>query len=665
MNPNDELLEGLELPEAEDTDLNLDDILKEFSQEELPEEPQEEAPQEEAPQEEAPQAEAQEETLRLDLPAKAENQDVTGDTVRFTPVSAPEKPQEAPAATGWEPSFPQPIPFHPRSRLRELKRKLVAGPERRYYELTELGLGKLQAAIFLSLLTLLLTAGITGMYAAGLVQESRTKLLVFLQFFAMLLCALLGCFQMMEGIGQLAKKRFTLDTMLPLTFAACLADGILGLQEQRVPCCAAFCLHVTMSLWGAYHRRRTEMRQMDTMRKAVHLDSVHRVSDYHDGCSGLLRGEGQVEDFMDNYTQTPTPEKVLQVYALLATLVSIGISVAAGILHNSLSFGVQILSVSMLVAVPVTGFISMTRPMALLQRRLHKLGVVLCGWQGIRGLSGRALFPVSHDDLFPAGYCKMNGVKFYGDRNPDQVVAYCAALIHADGSGLDSLFDQLLTSRNGRHYQAMRYRVYDNGGIGAEVCQDPVLMGSLQFLREMGVEVPEGIHVNNAVYAAIDGELAGVFAVTYSRANSSAAGIHTLCSYRGLRPVLTSCDFMLTESFMKDHFSVNPRRICFPEREIRSQLAQVSLPEQATAAALITSSGLAPFAYAVTGARAVRTALIIGTTIHLIGGILGLVIMAALALLGEATLLTPMNLLAFELVWLLPGLLVTEWTRSV
>ena len=37
MNPNDELLEGLELPEAEDTDLNLDDILKEFSQEELPE----------------------------------------------------------------------------------------------------------------------------------------------------------------------------------------------------------------------------------------------------------------------------------------------------------------------------------------------------------------------------------------------------------------------------------------------------------------------------------------------------------------------------------------------------------------------------------------------------------------------------------------------------
>ena len=688
MNPNDELLEGLELPETEDTDLNLDDILKEFSQgEEAPAEeaPPEEAAWEEAPGEETSPEEAPEETLRLELPKKEEARDVSGDTVRFTPISGkdeapaedtrpPQPPKAEPFSENWEPDYdqpigryvpPQPIQFHPRSRLRELKRKLVAGPEKRYYDLTELGLGKLQAAIFLSLLTLLLTAGITGMYAAGLVSQGRVKLMVFIQFLAMLISALLGAFQMIDGFAELKTRGFTLNTMLPLTFAACLADGILGLREQRVPCCAAFCLHVTMSLWGAYHRRQTEMQQRDTMRKAVRLGSIHRVADYHDGCSGLLRGEGQVEDFMDHYAQMPGPEKGLNVYALLATLASIGISVAGGILHSSLSFGVQLLSVSLLVAVPVTGFIAMTRPMALLQRRLHKLGAVHCGWQGIRGMSGRALFPVTHDDLVPAGYCKMNGVKFYGQRDPDQVVAYCAALIQADGSGLYPLFDQLLSSRNGRHYQAMHYRVYDNGGIGAEVCQEPVLMGSLQFLREMGVEVPEGIHVSHAVYAAIDGELAGVFAVTYGRSTAVAAGITTLCSYRGLRPVLIERDFMLTESFMKDRFGVNPRKLCFPDREVRGVLAAAAIPEGAPAMALVTSEGLAPFAYAVTGARAVRTAMIIGTAIHLIGGILGLLIMLALAVLGEAALLTPVHLLAFELVWLLPGLLVTEWTRSV
>jgi len=680
MNPNDELLEGIpeDLPEAADEALNLDDILKEFAD---PEETAEEtAPAEEA---DVPETEAPEETLRLELPMKSPAADVTGDTVRFEPLgSASEEPEPAapqeekaePFSQGWEPDFdqpigeylpPQPIPFHPRSRLRELKRKLVAGPEKRYYDLTEVGFGKLQAAIFFSVLLVLFTAGATVMYTIGLVDESRMKLMVFVQFLAMLLSALLGCYQMMEGVADLLRLRFTLNTMLLVTFIACLADGLLGLKELRVPCCAAFSLHVTMSLWSAYHRRQTEMDQMDTMRKATHLDSIVRATEYHDGCSGLLRSEGQVEDFMDNYAAPSGPERVLNIYGLIATFASIGISIAAGMLHDSVSFAVQVLSVSMLVAVPVTAFISMTRPAALLERRLHKLGAVLCGWQGVRGMCKRVLFPVNYSDLFPAGTCKMNGVKYYGNRDSDQVVAYCTALILADGSGLGSLFEQLLSSRNGHHYEAVNYRAYENGGIGAEVCDEPVLMGSLSFLREMGVEVPEGINVRHAIYAAIDGELCGVFAISYGKANSSAAGMSTLCSYRGLRPALIDCDFMLTESFIKEHFGVSPRRVCFPERAVRQELSSRTIPENAPATALITTEGLAPFAYAVTGARSLRTASIMGVVVHMIGGILGLFIMLALAVLGEEALLTPANLLAFEVIWLIPGLLITEWTRSV
>ena len=62
--------------------------------------------------------------------------------------------------------------------------------------------------------------------------------------------------------------------MLTVTFLACCADSVLCLQELRVPICAAFTLEVFMALWAAYHRRTTEMGQMDTMRKAVRLDSI-------------------------------------------------------------------------------------------------------------------------------------------------------------------------------------------------------------------------------------------------------------------------------------------------------------------------------------------------------------------------------------------------------
>lgn len=685
MNPNDELLEGLpaDLPEEADTSLSLDDILKEFSPEDAA--PPEAEPIPDAETEPAAQ-EASGDTLRMELPAKEPAAEVTGDTVRFEPVgeqaeeAAPqaEKPKlqkKEPFTEGWEPDYeqpigeyvpPQPIIFHPRSRLRELKRKLVAGPEKRYYDLTEIGFGKLQAAIFISILIVLFSACVTVLYTCGMIPPSRIKLMVFLQFLSMLVSALLGCYQIMDGVADLFKLRFSLNTMLLITFAACFTDGILGLREFRVPCCAAFSLHVTMSLLSAYQRRQTELWQMDTMRKATHLDSIVRTPEYHDGNAGLLRGEGQVEDFMDNYSAISGPEKALHTYAFLATLASLCISVVAGLLHSDVSFAVQVLSVTMLVSVPVTAFISFSRPMAILERRLHKLGTVLCGWQGVKRMAGKKVFfPVSHKDLFPAGSCKMNGVKFYGSRDPDQVVAYSTALILADGSGLGSLFEQLLNSRNGRHYDAMNYRAYPNGGIGAEVCQEPVLMGSLAFLQEMGVEIPEGINVNHAIYTAVDGELCGVFAITYNRAYSVAAGLGTLCSYRRVRPVLISCDFILTEKFMKDLFGINPRRFFFPEREVRQELQAKALPEDTTAAALITTEGLTPFAYAVTGARAIRTAAIIGTAVHIIGGVLGLLIMLALAVLGEAALLTPANLLAFELVWLVPGLLISEWTRAV
>ena len=681
--------ENEKLQDQETPELNLDDIIKEFAPEEgeIPEElvleEIEELSQQEPEQTPAEEPEATGDTIRVELPQHRAVENHMGDTIRLDnieqlaqeaqePVEAPQEKSE-PYGEDWQPQYeqpmgeyvpPQPIVFHPRSRLRELKRKLVAGPERRYYEINEIGFGKLQAAIFLSFLVVVLTAGSTAMYALNMVQESRMKLMIFCQIFAMLMSALLGCYQMLEGLADLFKGRFTLDTMLVFTFIACCVDSVLCLQELRIPCCAAFSLQVTMSLWGAYHRRSTEMAMMDTLRKATNLTGIKSVADYHDGCVGLLREEGQVEDFMDHYSKPSAPEKVFSWYAFLALLLSMGNGIAAMMIHGSVSFGLQVMSVSMLAAVPVTSFITLSRPMAILERKLHRLGSVLCGWKGIVGLSKRAVFPISHEDLFPMGSCKLNGVKFYGSRDPDQVVAYCAALVSADGGGLVPLFEHLLTSRNGRHYDVENFRGYD-GGIGGEICGEPVLMGTLNCLKAMGVEIPDGTAVNQAVYAAIDGEFCGVFAVTYAKAKSSAAGLRTMCSYRGLRPVLVTEDFMLTESFIRSRFTVNTRRVCFPERAVRKELAAVEAGEETPAMALITTKGLAPYAFAITGARSVRTASWIGLVIHLLGGVLGLAMMAVLAYLGEAELLTPVNVLLYEMVWLIPGLLITEWTRSL
>ena len=576
--------------------------------------------------------------------------------------AVPEEPQEA--AEEEEPLPPPVIEFNPRAKLRELKRKLVAGPERRYYELSGIGVGKLQTAILVNIIIVILCAATTTLFSMGVVPENRLRFVIFSQVLAMMVSALFGCQLMMDALAELFKGKFTVNTLLTLTLIACSVDAVFCLQELRIPCCAAFSLEMTMALWARYQKRSTEMAQMDTLRKAVRLTSLTKEPDYFEGKAGILRGEGRLEDFMDNYAVPSGPEKLQSFYAFLSLLLCIGIAVFAGMLHG-VSLAIQILSTSLLVAVPASFFISITRPIAILEKRLHMVGTVLCGWQGVKKLCGKAAFPISDEDLFPQGSTKFNGVKFYGDRDSDEVVELTTSLIIAAGGGLVPIFRQMNAGRNGKEYPVVNFQNYGSGGIGGEVCDEPVLLGSLNFLQDMGVEIPEGTMVNQAVYAAIDGQLCAVFAISYAKMRSAAAGIVTLCGYRKLTPVLTGGDFMLTESMLRSKFNIKTRRVAFPTREVRKELVARQPDPEATALALVTRPDLVSCAYAVTGSRSLRTATKLGVVIHLIGGIMGMLIMLALAYLGSTELLTPTHVLLYQLVWMVPGLLVTEWTRTV
>lgn len=639
---------------------------------------QENAPAEKLPGEPADSAEGLEgdtivsdEELSLLLRSIDEDIELTEEelqkpTLRLEKLSDVEKAQAEEKATPKPVEVkPQPvvIELDPKARLRELKRKLIAGPEKRYYELEELGLGRLQTSVFLNFIIVLLCAGVTALFTMEMVPDNRLRLVIFSQVLAMLVSAWLGCHQLMDGLADLLKFRFTADTLLALTFISCCVDAVFCLQELRVPCCAAFSLEMMLAQLSRRQRRSTYMAQMDTLRKAVRLHSLVKTPDYFEGMPGILRGYGDVDHFMNNYEKTTGPEKFRNVYCFVSLLLSCGIAVFAG-LRSGVSMAIQVFSTSLLVAVPASYFIALSRPLAILQKRLHMVGAVLCGWQGVKALKGKNTFAVKDEDLFPAGAAKLNGVKFYGDRKSDEVITCAASVICAAGGGLVHSFRQLLTSRGGRELPVKNLRSY-SGGLGGEVAGESVLLGSSAFLQAMGVDIPDGAMVNQAVYVSLDGELCAVVAISYGKMRSSAGGIVSLSGSRKLKPVMVGSDFMVTESLVRSKFGVNTRRIAFPDQETRIKLRERQPDPEAVAMALTTREDLISFAYAISGARALRTSCVLGTVLHVFGGVLGMLIMLVLAYLGNTELLAPTNILLYQLVWLLPGLLITEWTRTV
>lgn len=674
MNPN--IPEDLELDA-----LSLEDILKEFASEELPEAEEET---------EIPVLTA--DTIAMepiwDVPAV---DTLSGDTAVFTPIGSeepaeepepmppePEAEEAAPAvppepfSEEWEPEYEEPmgeftpkapIPFPPKNRLRTLRKKLVAGPEKRYQVLTAQGTAPLRIGIFINFVLAVISVACTVTVSVGSVSEHMLRAMIFGQLLLAMLAALVGCYRLLDGLTGLARGRFTLNASLFVTFIVCIADGLLCLSHQQLPYSCLFCLQMLMSQCAALQRRTTEISQMDILRKATDLTALVKVDDFWQERPGFITKEGEPEDFLEHYRRPSAPEKAVSSYGLLSLLLSFALAVAVGMLQN-VNTAVRIFMAAQLISTPFSAFVFASRPAAILQNRIHPLGAVLCGWRGIREVGKEVVFPLHNSDIFPKNATKMNGVKFYGSMDPGRVVSYTTALITAEENDILRVFTLLPRSRDSAGHTVEEFSQH-SGGIGGLVDGWPVLVGTAQCMEANGVVLPEGSKVANAIYTAVDGQLSGVFAVTHSRSKSSAAGLRTLCGDGKVSPVVIACDFMLTPRFIREKLSVNPKRLIFPERQVRLDLSRIQSQPEDTVVALMAKEGLAPKAYSLTGARALRTALRAGALIHILGGILGLGAVAVLVFTGGMALLTPINLLLYVALWAIPGLLVTEFTRYI
>lgn len=666
----------------EHPELDLENILKEFS-----EDPElEEILREFAPEPKVPSAPPSGDTVRLDGLAGAVSRRPSADmTQRFEAVASgepaePEPPAPTPApapaiepfSEEWEPEYEepmgnytpqQPIVFPEKDRLRKLREQLVQHAEHRYYDLVQAGFARLRLSGLIIFLIFLISAGTTWALDLGFIGANRTKLVAFCQLLSILLTALLCHSRLLEGAMSLLRGRFTLKSFLGITFVVCCADALMCLSQERVSCCSIFCLQAAAVQWSTRYARQREILQMDTLRKASELNALVKIEDYHDGLPGYVSTDGELEDFWDHFREIVGPERALNIFSAISLGVSTILAVVSG-LRSGFAAGLQVMTAMLLVTLPATAFISMRLPELLLEKRLHTLGTVLCGWQGMKAVEKHVAVPITHGDLFPRDAIGMNGMKFYGELDPDMVLCYAGSLIAYEGGSLTGIFNGLMATRYIRHAPVEEFGSFP-GGLSALVDGEPVAVGILEFMRQLDVEIPKEAQIPHAVYVAVDGRLSGVFALRCNRSKPAASGLRNLCSYGRLTPLMVSRDFLLTGKFLREKLKVNVRRLVFPDGDTRDALSGQTPEEGAPVVALTVRKGLPQRAFAITGTWALKAAQKGGAIIHIISGSLGLAAVAVLVLIGATNLLTPINLLVYSLIWMLPGCLISQWTRYI
>ena len=463
-----------------------------------------------------------------------------------------------------------------------------------------------------------------------------------------------------EVIGRafrlLGERRCSSDLLAVLSMFVMAADCAARLLlpgRSDVPCYApAACFAMVFALWGASRESRG---LWETFRMAATDDEPpYLVTETE---KGACKQKGAVPGF---YT-TALRENGAAVWQAALTPVVLAASIVfAGLSSLGQGRGEDFfLNWSAILGAGTTFSLPLCwgLPFSRLAAHLHKAGCAVAGWRGAEEISRRRAMVLTDGDLFPPGTIQLNGVKVFGEELP-KVASYAASMARAADCGLQRLFDGLLRGENGRYQPVDEFSFYEEGGWSAAIHGESVLLGTASFMRKMEVRMPAGINLRTGIFLAVDHQMTAVFAVKYQPSENVDFALRMMRRSR-VTPILASRDPNITPALLKRKFHKGVK-VEYPSLTERVALSEAEM-DRGMPRALLFREGLLPYAEAVVGSRRLCRAVRRATALSLLGSAAGTLLAFYLVFQGAYSLISPLSLLVFLLLWTLPVLITADW----
>lgn len=479
------------------------------------------------------------------------------------------------------------------------------------------------------------------------------------------LALLLGIDIVLSGLARLFRGKPGMDALVALANLFSLTDALLlPLLTKGAIDRAPFCAVGVLSLWcvmsGTLLKRRGQRIACRTAASASEPYLVTRDEGKWNGKDTYMKWSGPVKGFG---SQMQGEDGAQQIYQVVVPILIAACTLFA--LISSVGRGrKEDLSWCLAAIFSAAGALSATfcfgMPWLRLCQRLNKSGAALAGWQGVLRETRGANLILNDIDLFPIGSVQLNGIKVFGNFPIDKVVAVTATVIRDAGSGLEKTFYDLLRSQGTLYRNGSEFTAHEGGGASETIRGEQILVGSASFMALMDVSLPPGLKVKNAVFCAIDGELAGIFALNYHLPNTVPYAIDALIRNK-IVPVLATRDFNLIPSMLRQKCKLPVEKMEFPAVERRRELSDKEQEHSDVLTAVLCREGLGPFAEAVVGGRRLRGAVRFSTVLACLGSTVGALLGFYLTFVAAYASLTPMNVMLFLLMWLVPTPLISGW----
>lgn len=515
-------------------------------------------------------------------------------------------------------------------------------------------------SVIMVLITFVFEAGLAVPYGIGHSLVHAAGALVILLLVVMMLCIEV----IIRGTDYLISGNPNAETLIMLSCVFSLVSAtftILSGTALMLPFCAVSALSLVCASFG----ERSSMRAMtDTLKVAISSAEPYGVqAQYNENIDNtvLKKSYGRTDGFYTNLMQQDISENLYRYASPILLIATLLITVISVLFNRTVENSLHTLSALLAAAAPFSALLTFSLPFSIVTKNLCKEGVAIAGWGGADDIAHTDGVCVTDDDMFPQGTLALTAVKVFDGAAPNNVICYTASLIIASGSGLTSLFADVLTEKGITPLRVADFECHESG-VSAVIQGHHVATGSAAYMNLIGVRVPDDSNMRNAIFTAVNNRLVAMFTVDYKPLPAVQKALISLLKWR-IDLFFAMRDFNITPSMVGLKFKVPFESFVFMPVKESYSISDPYSGERGRMAAILVRESLGPYAHAITGARLLRSASVFASMISIVSAAIGVILMFLMLWGGSFLSATPGNLIIYMLCMLAAVLLVCGYVK--
>ena len=321
---------------------------------------------------------------------------------------------------------------------------------------------------------------------------------------------------------------------------------------------------------------------------------------------------------------------------------------------ESLAVGMGMIMISM----PFSLLYVFYAPMTALSNIAFNSGSAVIGERAMDEYTAPAVVVFHDSEVFPSDRVQLVGVKVFDPFDPSKVLDYASAIFCATGGALGDMFSDMVAETG---YTAdMDFITVSDSGIKAAVNGDPVCIGSRAFLIEEGIAVAENerdLGSDDAImYVAIGRVAAARIEVSYEMDENFESIARNLFR-AGICVAIKTFDPNINRVFLEKRIRWGGD---MPLKIIRGREKKDRILRNESAESLLLSASQRGLFETVKFCRTTRNLMQIGVILACLSMLAAIPILWAILKFMGFEQLTSMTLLIYQLIWLLPMLVITK-----